>query len=189
MSFENKDNIYLASVSYAGIVFDAAGFSEAHATDSLISGMLEYFKSKNSDSVDLEALRSKVTISHRKTGSLYLDEVPAQVSATSNYYFIKVDIDTDDDFLLDCGDSFTLVADDKDSLISKCIDKLSSIKVVWASTWSVSDSAGVVTSSGDKSGAWDYLRDAAIQRLKDKEEFAEIGGNNTLEYSISLIRV
>lgn len=84
------------------------------------------------------------------------------------YYNIYADIDEDDDFLLDIGDSVVLKGFSTEKAAAEALIKaLQEAKVTWSKTRS--------------SRAWYWIRDAAIEYLKNEDYNFQFGGNQRIK--------
>jgi hypothetical protein len=80
-------------------------------------------------------------------------------------YVAHIDIDTDDDFYFENGTSFKIYANTKKDLITNSIEFLTNLKITYGSE-----------------SKWEWLKNEAISRLKNKNLNFDFGGNQQMSF-------
>ena len=93
-----------------------------------------------------------------------------QLLESKNLYTVIVNIDTDDDFSLDCGESIVVHGESKKEAIKDMIEKLRT--------------AQFTRVNGNHASSWYYIRDEAIKSLKSGQESFTFGGNQVIEVRV-----
>lgn len=77
-------------------------------------------------------------------------------------------IDTDDDFYFEKGTSYEVYGNNKKEILKNSISFLQKLTIIRGSQ-----------------SKWDWLRDFAIEKLRDGEMSFSIGGNQTMEFHVT----
>jgi len=114
-----------------------------------------------------------------------LQESSRKNPTPSGPWVVLFEIDTDDDFELDTGSSFSIDGETEAEARQKAVDSLRTAQFTYLKTWGT-NATGMEEDwvRGDYSAAWFTIRDAAIAALEEGEMSFHFGGNQTISLSV-----
>lgn len=92
-----------------------------------------------------------------------------------------IEINTDDDFSLVGGDSFTIYGKNYQDILINTISFLRKIKFAYIPDWAKEDNGDVKDSFSSR---WYSIRDNAIIELEEGSTYVDLGGNQTIRINI-----
>ena len=99
----------------------------------------------------------------------------------SGKFVANIEIETDDDFCLEGGTSFSIYANSKKESLKKTIIHLKDIKFDYIPEWAKKSDGSLEERYTSK---WTHIKDEAMKRLVNGETSISLGGNQTIEIDI-----